>query len=93
MTDRIHPLGDSRTHFWLTTGMARAVGVDMSAAMHEGLVSQSDYADMVTLCRKCNFASDCGAWLDKQWGGPVAAPEQCENRNVWNWLARSGVQV
>ncbi len=85
-------MGDTRTHLWLTTGMARAVGVDMPAAMREGLLSQSDYADMVTSCRKCGFAAGCKAWLDRQWGDPVAAPEQCQNRNMWSWLARSGVQ-
>ncbi|WP_139229854.1 DUF6455 family protein [Litoreibacter janthinus] len=92
MTHRIHPMGDSRTHFWLTTGMARAVGVDLSAAIHQGLLTRSDYAEMVNECRKCEFA-DCRAWLDEQWDGPVEAPKACRNKNMWTWLARSDVQV
>lgn len=85
-------MGDPRTHFWLTTGMARAVGVDLSEAIHQGLLTRSDYAEMVTQCRKCEFAT-CGDWLDAQWDGPVDAPKECRNKEIWTWLKRSGVDA
>ena len=85
-------MGDPRTHFWLTTGMSRAVGVDLSVAIHQGLLTRADYAEMVTQCRKCEF-TDCSAWLDEHWEGPVEAPKECRNKDMWAWLARSGSET
>jgi hypothetical protein len=70
--------------------MARAVGVDLSEAIHQGLLTRADYAEMVTQCRKCEFAT-CRDWLDAQWDGPVDAPKECRNKEIWTWLKRSGV--
>lgn len=88
MDDKFRPLGEEKTHFWLTKGMARATGVDMVAALDEGRISRDDYANLFSRCRKCAFARDCDKWLDRQWDGPVSAPDACENRDVWDRLLK-----
>jgi len=77
MTASIAYLGDPATHFWLTRSMARSLGVSLSEAMAESVLSPADYAQMVTRCRSCPRVHDCQAWLGAQTGKVDAAPEFC----------------
>jgi hypothetical protein len=49
--------------WWLTHGMARAVGVSLPHAVIEGWLTRRELADMVGRCQSCGKACDCTAWL------------------------------
>ncbi len=49
------PMGDVNFHYWLTLGMAKAVGVNLTDALHKGQISRAQYADIVTRCRGCTM--------------------------------------
>lgn len=76
------PLGDPRRHFWLAQSMAKATGVDLTAAMQEGRIAQEDWADLITRCRGCAWAEDCADWLDTLQDGAAEAPAACVNADV-----------
>jgi hypothetical protein len=82
-------MGNPRDHFWLTIGMSRACGVDLSDAMRDQKLSKMDYAGMITACRKCAQPSACQALLDQTEPGQIltAAPEYCVNRSTFEMLA------
>jgi len=80
------PLGNAREHFWLMTGMAKALDVDLGAAMAEGRLSRADYAAMVTACRGCTGAGACRKVLDAVESLPEA-PGYCVNRETLPALA------
>lgn len=71
--------GNLDLHFWITRGMARRVGVNLSEAMHEGVLSQADFAAMITRCRKCPGAQGCLEFLSERAGQAEGAPDWCGN--------------
>lgn len=80
------PLGNPRDHFWLTIGMAKALKVDLGAALAEGRLTRAEYAGMVTRCRACSKPCDCRARLDSL--TPLdAVPDYCTNRQLMTDLA------
>ena len=73
------PLGDTKEHLQLLQEMSRATGVDLVRAQQDGLIDQSDWAEMVQACRGCNWVEECRSWLDG--AGEVATPpDTCCNR-------------
>ncbi|AOZ68585.1 hypothetical protein LPB142_04015 [Rhodobacter xanthinilyticus] len=77
--------GNVDLHFWITRGMARRLGVNLSEAMHEGLLSQADFAQMVNRCRNCDKSQGCLAYLAEE--GRGAAPDWCSNAAVLRELS------
>ncbi len=73
-----HALGNPVTHLWLLRRMARLQGVDLTAAQAAGVLTQSDWADMVTACRACAGTSDCTRQLDRSAAGDL--PAWCANK-------------
>lgn len=82
-----HPLGDIRHHFMLSQAMAKATGADLAHAVHEGRITQEDWADTVTRCRGCDWAGSCEAWLAAQGEAVVKAPLACANASLFERLA------
>jgi len=82
-----HPLGDIRHHFMLAQSMAHAVGADLNHAMHEGQITQEDWANTVTRCRGCGWAEACEHWVAVRRDGPVEVPGECANAAVFRTLA------
>lgn len=72
------PLGDANDHFWLMTGLARDMNVDLGAAIAEGRITRADYTDMVTACRGCRGAAACTKLRDSV-QGHQSIPDFCEN--------------
>ena len=64
-------------HFWITRGMARRMGVNLSAAMQEGRLSQAVLARMVERCRDCPGAQGCLDFLSERDGPTAAVPDWC----------------
>jgi hypothetical protein len=87
MSAHVANLGDPDLHFWLTRSVARAVGVNLSEALAQGLITQSDYCDMVTRCRKCPHVAECQAWLAANGAGADDVPARCAHATVLNGLA------
>jgi len=82
---KIFPLGSPETHFWLTRSMARRLGVNLSEAMADDLLSPQSYAAMVTRCRQCPHVGACQAWLAQSTCAPEA-PDHCLNAAIFNRL-------
>ncbi len=79
--------GNIDLHFWITRGMARRLGVNLSEAMHDGLISQADFADMITRCRGCDKADGCLAALSERAGAPTSLPDWCHNAALLSELS------
>ena len=75
-------------HFWLTRSMARMIGVNLSNAMADGVLTADDYAEMVSKCRMCKSCERCLSWLGDQNGHAEAAPAFCVNAAQLNGLRR-----
>lgn len=82
-----HPLGDIRHHFWMVQSMAKVAGADLSHAMHEGRLTQRDWADAVTRCRGCEWAGSCARWVRAQGDAQSPAPGECANAGFFARLA------
>lgn len=76
---------NKKDQFWKTETMARACGVDLSAAIREGILTEADYALAVERCRRCPEPDLCRSWLKDAKPGS-APPEFCINRNLWQEL-------
>lgn len=81
--------GNLDLHFWITRGMARRMGVNLSEAMHEGLLSQADFAAMITRCRDCPGAAGCLEFLSERSGPAEGAPDWCRNAALLRGLERA----
>lgn len=83
-------LGDVSDHLQLVRRMARATGADLAEAMHEGELTNADWAQIVTNCRGCTCVDQCRAQLSalEVSGTQTDAPEYCENRATFDRLAR-----
>ena len=79
-------LGDTREHYWLMLGMARARGVDLGQAMKVGRLSAPDYAEMVTACRSCTQPGACRKLLDSH-ALLATGPGYCVNQDKLSALA------
>ena len=73
------PMGDARAHYWRTLKIAQATDVPLANALNSGALSQTDYAEIITKCRRCPHPGECAAVLAK--GGKMdAPPDFCCNR-------------
>lgn len=80
------PPGDPDLHFWITQSVARSVGLRFSDAMQRGLLSEDDFAALVTACQKCPYVEFCVAHLGEARAlGEV--PEFCANKDALEMLA------
>lgn len=64
-------------HFWLSQGMARAVGVPLNEALKTGALSRDDYAQAIAECCHCARCKDCLAWLAVNGAGAEREPPFC----------------
>lgn len=74
--------GNVDLHFWITRGMARRMGVNLTEAMHDGLLTQADFAAMITRCRGCTGAEGCMAYLSDKSASPGSTPDWCKNGTI-----------
>lgn len=74
--------GNIDLHFWITRGMVRRMGINLTEAMHDGLLTQADFAEMISRCRCCTGAKGCLAFLSEHPDAVAAAPDWCRNAAV-----------
>ncbi len=87
MNAHVAYLGDPTRHFWLTRSVARAMDVNLSEALAQGLLSARGYSDMITKCRTCQHVAQCEMWLASFGGAANRAPEHCAHADILNALA------
>lgn len=74
--------GNADLHFWITRGMARRLGINLTEAMQQGRLSHADLAEMVALCRGCPGAQGCLSFLSDRPDRVGAAPDWCRISRV-----------
>ena len=62
--------------YWLASGMARALGVNLPAAIRAGALSHERLDAMVAACGGCGREGQCLAWLATT-PSATAAPAYC----------------
>jgi hypothetical protein len=69
-------------HFWLTQGMARTVGVNLTEAIAAGRMTRSGLGDMVVRCASCESSERCVRWMSdgRHLGGDP--PAYCLNHEA-----------
>lgn len=74
-------IGDTvaERHFWLTQGVARAVGVNLTDAMARGALSRAEFAGMVVRCGACEFSENCVRWMAEGNRQTDVPPAYCLN--------------
>jgi hypothetical protein len=81
----MNALGETRQYWVLSSGMARALGVNLAAAVQDGLLSTTDYARVLDNCRRCPDTCSCAGLLaDPAGAGRLA---RCRNRPLFDALA------
>ncbi|WP_343081131.1 DUF6455 family protein [Ostreiculturibacter nitratireducens] len=65
--------------FWLTHGLARRLGLRLSGALREGVLTRNDLAEMVERCGSCDSQRCCLDYLSERPGAPKAPPGECAN--------------
>ena len=74
--------GNIDLYFWIARGMARRMGVNLTDAMHDGLLTQADFAQMIDRCRCCAGSEGCLDYLSEQSEERGSAPDWCGNGNL-----------
>jgi hypothetical protein len=69
-------------HFWLTQGMARTVGVNLTEAIATGRISRAELADMVVRCSGCEYPERCVRWMADGAHLGEDPPAYCLNHEV-----------
>ncbi|MCC6306043.1 MAG: hypothetical protein IT545_12715 [Rhodobacteraceae bacterium] len=75
-------------HSVLMARMAEAAGVNLGAALADGVLSVPALMTMLARCLGCRAVEDCGEWLDYNPVGAPALPPFCRNRERMADLAR-----
>lgn len=72
--------GDATQSYWLTQGMARALGVNLSSGVLEGWLKRSELDSMVLRCQLCGCRARCTQWLAVNGAGATSLPDYCANK-------------
>lgn len=79
--------GNIDLNFWLTRALAKRLGVNLTEAMHNGFLTESEFAKMITDCRCCGESNGCLAVLSEINGPLEEPPEYCRNAQILRELA------
>ncbi|MBP9184842.1 MAG: hypothetical protein KBF78_17035 [Fuscovulum sp.] len=74
--------------WWLTRGMARIIGVNLSQAVVDGWLSRDELAGIVARCEGCRLQTSCDRWLALS-GRERSMPDFCPNKPVIESLSLS----
>lgn len=69
-------------HFWLTQGMARTAGVNLTEAIAGGRITRADLADMVVRCAACEYPERCVRWMAEGTHLDANPPAYCLNHEA-----------
>jgi hypothetical protein len=68
-------------HYWLTNGMARSVGINLSHEIRSGRLAHKELQDTVARCALCPNAGQCAQWMGHQCAVASDPPAYCEIRD------------
>ncbi len=77
-------------NFFLTQGIARAMGISLTEALADGRLDREGYAAMVARCHACPHSKDCKASISDPQVTRLGAPAYCRNRPALNEIAQRG---
>jgi len=66
-------------HFWITRGMARRAGVNLTEVMASGVISDAGVVDLIDRCQSCGRTEGCLAFLSEEGGIAPGLPDWCPN--------------
>lgn len=69
-------------HFWLTQGMARVVGVNLTEEIARGALTREQFMDMVVRCGSCEFPERCVRWMAEGQHLGEDPPGYCMNHEI-----------
>lgn len=70
---------DAYRAWWLTRGMARISGVNLSHAVLDGWLRRSELDRLVLRCAGCRLSASCEGWLARS-GAARTMPDFCPNK-------------
>lgn len=74
--------------WWLTRGMARISGVNLTRAVVDGWLNREELAEIIGRCDLCTNSDACDRWLAKS-GAETAIPDFCPNKSAIEALSVS----
>lgn len=85
-------LGDTAAerHFWLTQGMARASGVNITEMIARGRLTRAQFQEMVVRCGACEYPERCVRWMAEGEHAGEDPPGYCLNHETIEALATTG---
>lgn len=78
--------GSVDLHYWITRGIARRMGANLSEAMRAEVLTRADLAEMVDRCRQCSSVQGCLAYLAENPDRAPAPPDWCNNAAILSEL-------
>lgn len=84
----MNPPGDPTRHFWLTQGVARALGLRFTEAILSGRITENGFAELVAACCHCPHGDACIEWLGRNGARSRVAPRFCRNGTALEALSR-----
>ena len=79
-------LRDADGRYWLTHGMARAAGFNLSEEIKSGRISRSMLAEMISRCATCEMTDACVLHLANALPGGTPVPDWCQHAKLLNNL-------
>jgi hypothetical protein len=76
--------------FFLTQGVARAMGISLTEALADGRLDREGYAVLVAQCQTCPHTLDCRSKVAQACFVDTGAPPYCRNRPALNEIALRG---
>ena len=70
---------DAPRAWWLTRGMARVAGVNLSQAVLDGWLSRDELSRIIAACESCPKGGSCEGWLATS-GPETEMPAFCPNK-------------
>lgn len=65
--------------WWLTRGMARIAGVNLSQAVVDGWLTRAELGEIIGRCAGCSRSAECDGWV-AQSGPARQMPGFCPNK-------------
>jgi len=79
----MHLENDAQSRYWLTLGMAKAIGVNLTESLHSGQITRAQFTEIVSRCLQCETCDICTEWLAQQIAIAEKVPKTCANHAVF----------
>lgn len=76
--------------FWLALSVAKAMGLNLKAAVETATLTQTQYANVVLKCCSCPLHEQCQTWLTETKVPADTAPPGCANAAAFERLSTIG---